>query len=163
MIRVLFVCTGNICRSPMAEAVFAQLVARAGLSDRIQADSAGTSSYHEGEAPHIGTMTVLRKRGIPYAHFSRPLSAGDMRNFDYLIALDSGHLTRLQSLVAAEMAASPEGTHRPTVGLLLDYAPETGVRDMPDPYFTGGFDEVYDLVLAGCNGLLAKIREEQPL
>src|SRR5689334_8612901 len=97
MIRVLFVCTGNICRSPMAEAVFRDMVARAGLADRIMADSAGTDGWHAGEQPHHGTRQVLRERGIDYTHAARQVRGDDFSGFDYLIALDSSHMFELRA------------------------------------------------------------------
>ncbi|HNP73971.1 MAG TPA: low molecular weight protein-tyrosine-phosphatase [Kouleothrix sp.] len=149
-IRVLFVCTGNICRSPMAEAVFCHLVAQAGLSERIEADSAGTGAWHVGEPPHQGTRRVLHERGIEYTHRARQVQPRDFVQFDYLIALDRSHMAELQYL------ASRAGA---TLALLMDYAPAAGVRDVPDPYYTGGFDEVYELVEQACRGLLGQIVE----
>jgi len=146
--RVLFVCTGNICRSPMAEAVFAHMVAAAGLQEQIAADSAGTGAWHVGEPPHPGTRGVLRERAIEYAHRARQVESADFERFDYLIALDRGHLADLQRLGRQSRAR---------IALLMDYAPAAGVRDVPDPYYTGGFAEVYDLVEQACRGLLAEI------
>jgi low molecular weight protein-tyrosine phosphatase len=153
-IRVLFVCTGNICRSPMAEAVFRHMVAAAGLQERIEADSAGTGEWHIGEQPHHGTRRVLRERGIDYTHSARQIEPADFTCFDYLIALDRGHLSELRSL----------GRHTGAqIALLMEYAPGANTLDVPDPYYTGGFGEVYDMVEQACRGLLQHIIEKERL
>jgi protein-tyrosine phosphatase len=132
----------------MAEAVFRHLVAQAGLADRIVADSAGTGAWHVGELPHHGTRRVLRERGIDYSHSARVIVPDDLTRFDYLIALDSENLADLRRLA--------RGGH-PKIARLLDYAPGARTRDVPDPYYTGGFGAVYDLVEQGCRGLLEQI------
>ena len=155
MIRVLFVCTGNICRSPMAEGVFRHLVEEAGLSDQIAVDSAGTISYHVGERAHRGTRQVLQKHGIDYDGRSRQVTSADFANFDYLLAMDRGHYEALQS-------RKPEGDG-PVIRLYLEYADGISNMDMPDPYYNGNFEQVYRLVDAGARGLLAAIRAEHNL
>ena len=155
MVRVLFVCLGNICRSPMADGVFQEMVKQAGLSDKIIVDSAGTSSYHEGQMAHGGTRKVLKKNDIPYDGRSRGLAKSDFANFDYILAMDESNLQDIQSRKPADSQA--------TIRLFLDYAEGVDVREVPDPYYTGGFDYVFGLVNAGCEGLLQAIRTEHNL
>jgi protein-tyrosine phosphatase len=150
-IQVTFVCQGNICRSPMAEGVFRYLVEQTGLSSQIAVDSCGTGPWHVGERPHRGTQKVLRQHGIDYDGRARQLAPADFARADYLIALDSEnlHILRRRDSTAAE------------TGLLLDYADGVRERDVPDPYYSGGFGYVYELVEAGCRGLLAHIRDKE--
>lgn len=149
-IRVLFVCTGNICRSPMAEAVFAHLVREAGLENHIEADSAGTGNWHIDSAAHPATLGILEENGIGYCGVGRQISPDDLQNFDFVITMDNENFSSVLRL----------GKGRAQVVLLLEFTPNIGVREVPDPYFIGGFDVVFFLVNEGCKALLQKIRNE---
>lgn len=155
-ITVLFVCSGNICRSPMAEAVFARLVDRAGLTDRFEIASAGTGDWHVGESPHHGTLGALRRHSVPPIAGKRAqtITPALLARADYLIAMDAGHVHELRAF----------GRHTDgKVSRLLDYAPGVAARDVPDPYYSGAYEEVYQLVEAGARGLLDHIRREKRL
>lgn len=153
-IKVLFVCLGNICRSPMAEGVFQKMVDEAGLSAQIEVDSAGTDSYHVGEKAHYGTREVLAKHGVTYNGRARQITHRDMTDANtYIIAMDQSNVSDLQFRY---------GRH-PRLYRLLDFATKTEERNVPDPYYTGKFAEVYEMVKDGCQGLLAMIREQERL
>jgi protein-tyrosine phosphatase len=154
MVKVLFVCLGNICRSPMAEAVFSQMVEQAGLVDQIAADSVGTGDWHEGEQAHPGTLAILHQYNIPYNGRARQVTLLDLREADYIVAMDGGNVSDLEAL-------DQDGVLDGKLHLLLDFAPQQEVRFVPDPYYAGNFDEVYRLIKMGCRGLLDHIREEQ--
>lgn len=154
-IGVLFVCLGNICRSPMAEAVFRHLVAARELSGRLQIDSAGIGDWHAGNAPHPGTLRALGAHGITnYRHSARQVRRDDFQTFQYIVAMDSTNLADLQRLMREPRAE---------VRLLMDYAPQAGQRDVPDPYYSHRFEEVYQLVEQGCRGLLDHIIRREGL
>jgi protein-tyrosine phosphatase len=153
MIKVLFVCLGNICRSPMAEAVFSWQVRQAGLDHKIECDSAGTGRWHLGEQPHMGTRHILDAKGIPWNHRAREITEGDLQLFDYIIPMDRTNELDILSL----------GFTKARVKLLMSFTPEAGVDEVPDPYYTGEFEEVYELVQKGAAGVLAEIREEHAL
>lgn len=158
MIKVLFVCLGNICRSPMAEGVFRQKVKEAGLSDRILVDSAGTASYHVGEQAHPGTRDVLKRHNIPYNGRARQFARRDLSDFDYVLTMDLSNLRNVERYVSEETATE--------VRMFLSYANDAGltdVREVPDPYYNGRYDVVYDLVDKGSQALLDHIRKTHGL
>lgn len=156
MVHVLFVCLGNICRSPMAAAVFRHRVDEVGLADSIAVDSAGTGTWHIGEPPHHGTRDVLRRHGITHDHRARQVTHSDLRMADYVLAMDHSNLGDLRRL-------DREGVLDGKLHLLTDFAPPPLRREIPDPYFTGDFDEVFHLVEAATRGLLDHIRTERGL
>jgi protein-tyrosine phosphatase len=153
MIRVLFVCLGNICRSPMAEAVFSHLVQQAGLEHQIAVDSAGTGDWHLGQRPHQGTLGVLARNGIAEGSRARQIHAGDLDAFDYVVVMDDANLANVRNL----------GATRARVLRLLDLVEKVEDKQVPDPYFSGDFDGVYDLVQRGCRALLTDIRSNHAL
>ncbi|AOW87905.1 MULTISPECIES: low molecular weight protein-tyrosine-phosphatase [Streptomyces] len=155
--RVCFVCTGNICRSPMAEAVFHARVEDAGLGGLVAADSAGTDGWHEGEGADPRTVAVLAENGYALDHTARRFQQSWFARLDLVIALDAGHLRALRRLAPTERDAAK-------VRLLRSYDPaaDTGDLDVPDPYYGGadGFEECLEMVEAASGGLLAAVREQ---
>jgi protein-tyrosine phosphatase len=152
--KILFVCTGNICRSPTAEAVFRHLAEAEGLAERVEADSAGTHGYHVGEPPDERSAAAAELRGYSMAgQTARRVTARDFERFDLILAMDRGHLRILEGL------APPDAADK--LRLFLDFAPGTGRADVPDPYYDGpeGFEHVLDLVEAASHGLLAHVAE----
>ncbi|RYG71454.1 low molecular weight phosphotyrosine protein phosphatase [bacterium] len=150
MVRVLFVCLGNICRSPMAEAVFSQLVREAGLENEIEIDSAGTGDWHVGQRPHHGTLEILRLNKIPEGSRARQIRRSDLEEFDVVVVMDDSNLANVNLL----------GTGRARVLRLLDLVAEAQDKQVPDPYFDGNFAGVYELVRRGCEELLAELRRD---
>ena len=155
MASVLFVCLGNICRSPLAEAVLRDEARRQGLD--ITVDSAGTGDWHLGHAPDKRAQAVAAKNGLDIGALrARLVTPEDFRRFDHVVAMDSMNLADLEAMRPPDADA--------TLSRLLDHAPGLGVADVPDPYQGGpeGFDETYRLVREGVKGLVARLREEGP-
>ena len=149
MTRVLFVCTGNICRSPTAEGVARHFIDTGGLGDLIEVDSAGTHGYHVGEAPDPRTRKVAQQRGYDLSALrARQREVFDFQRFDLVLAMDRGHLEAMRRLC-------PE-VYRPRLALFMDYAPDSAFDEVPDPYYGGprGFDVVLDMCESGVRGLL---------
>lgn len=153
--RVLFVCMGNICRSPAAEIVFRKQVDEAGLNEAIEIDSAGTIGYHAGKGPDPRMADTLRRRGYPIAGRSRQVTTRDLAEFDLILAADSENLADLRRI-------DREGLHRDKIRLLTDYCVEKEATHVPDPYYGGqqGFEDVADLVEDASAGLLEEIRRK---
>jgi protein-tyrosine phosphatase len=152
-IGVLFICMGNICRSPTAEAVFRDIVRREGQGLDIRIDSAGTHAYHVGEPPDSRAIEAARRRGIAMQDLrARVVTRDDFLHFDLLLAMDEDNLAHLARL-------APVG-QRDRIRLFLDYAPAAGLREVPDPYYGGetGFEQVLDLVEEAARGLLVALR-----
>ncbi|GAB4119931.1 MAG: low molecular weight protein-tyrosine-phosphatase [Sideroxydans sp.] len=153
-VRVLFICMGNICRSPTAEAVFRHCVQKAGLQDRIDIDSAGTHDYHVGEAPDARAQRAAKQRGYDMGQLrGRQVEAKDFSHFDYILAMDEANLSILQRLRPRDAQSH--------LGLFLAFAERHVEREVPDPYFGGadGFERVLDMVEDAAAGLLRHIRQ----
>ncbi|OCT13736.1 protein tyrosine phosphatase [Paenibacillus pectinilyticus] len=160
MIQVLFVCLGNICRSPMAEAVFRHQVKLAGLADVIQIDSAGTGDWHIGHPPHQGTRDILDRHQISYEGMkARQVRSDDFTQFTYIIAMDDSNVTNLGSFAPD----SKDEEKRASIHKLLDFSSDRKLSDVPDPYYTGNFQEVYEMVEESCSRLLAFIVKKENL
>ncbi len=156
-VRILFVCLGNICRSPTAEGVMRALVREAGLDDAVELDSAGTGGWHVGSPPDERATETARARGIALEGAARQVRAEDFEDFDLIVAMDSSNLADLRRMAPDERA-------REKVRLLRELDPASmgsGDLDVPDPYYGGprGFEDVLDLVGAACAGLLEEVRE----
>lgn len=148
---VLFVCLGNICRSPMAEGVFRRMAAGAGLADTIRIDSAGTGDWHVGEPPDRRAIAAAARREINIAGLrARQVTGRDLMRFDHVLAMDRDNLAALQRMTVPGSAAPR---------LFLDHAGHTGADEVPDPYLHGGFDAVLDLIEAGAANLLRSLRD----
>jgi len=152
MVSVLFVCLGNICRSPTAEGVFTHMCRKQGVADSLHIDSAGTAGWHAGKAPDARAVTAAALQDIDLSALrARQVSQDDFSGFDYILAMDEDNLADLRSL-------QPDDT-RARVDLFLDYAPGMSVRNVPDPYYGGddGFVQVLELVRAASAGLLTHL------
>lgn len=156
MINVLFICMGNICRSPMAEAIFTDMIGKAGLRDQFSIDSVGTSGFHTGEPAHPGTRRILAEHNIQYTGSSRQINRSDIAKADYLVVMDHQNMAAIKHMVQrVDNAPQPH--------LLLEFAADTTRTDVPDPYYENNFEEVYQLVRSGSEGLLAHIRKAHNL
>jgi protein-tyrosine phosphatase len=156
-VKVLFVCLGNICRSPTAEGVMRALVADAGVQESIELDSAGTGGWHVGEPPDARATEAARRRGIVLAGSARQVCAEDFERFDLIVAMDRSNERALRAL-------APDESARAKVRMLREFDPASAGYDdldVPDPYYEGqhGFDVVLDQVQDACAGLLEHLRE----
>lgn len=155
MLKLLFVCMGNICRSPTAEGMFQKLLEQSELKTQIQIDSAGTHSYHIGEPPDRRSQLVALQRGIHLSHLrARQVKSEDFTQFDYILAMDKNNYGWLDSHCPQQ--------HKHKLYLFLAFAPHLKQREVPDPYYGGatGFDQVLDLTEAASQGLLAHLRQQ---
>ena len=154
--KLLFVCLGNICRSPSAENIMNHLIKEAALGDKIICDSAGTSGYHVGATPDRRMSTAAAKRGIKLLGRSRQLQASDLAKFDLILAMDRENYRDILYL-------DREGKYEDKVALMCQFAKNYSVKEVPDPYYGGqaGFDKVIDLLLDSCEGLLEHIVSSQ--
>jgi protein-tyrosine phosphatase len=156
-IKLLFVCLGNICRSPSAEGIMNRLIADRGLSDLIQCDSAGTSDYHVGAAPDIRMTQAASKSGVTLTGRSRQFEILDFNTFDFILAMDRANY---QSLILLDRT----GQFKDKVRLMCDFCQTFSEKDVPDPYYGGpdGFKYVIDLLMDACNGLLEYVIQNHP-
>lgn len=152
MISVLFVCTGNICRSPTAEGVFRELVRQAGLEHAYQIDSAGMISYHTGEAPDPRTRRTARTRGYDLdGQKARQVTHSDFERFDHILAMDGSHYDDLMAMA--------DSSHHHKIKMFLSFLPNAPVADVPDPYYGGpeGFENTFQLIEDGSKALLTHL------
>lgn len=151
MIKVLFVCHGNICRSPMCESVFTHIVKENHLAPQFLIDSSATSREEIGNPPHRGTVKKLKEMNIPLVpHRAKQMTKSDYANYDYLIGMDSWNRTNMLRILGGD----PEGK----VHLLLDFSGRP--RDIADPWYTGNFDETYEDIVEGCQVFLSYLKEK---
>lgn len=156
MVKILFVCMGNICRSPTAHGVFRSLVAREGLAQQVHIDSAGTHAYHVGNSPDRRAQETAARRGIDLSDLqARHVEPEDFDAFDYVVAMDQDNYMSLSEICPDE--------HVNKIHMFMDFAPQMRTREVPDPYYGGGagFERVFDLVEAAAEGLLEEIRQRQ--
>lgn len=153
--KLLFVCLGNICRSPAAEGVFLHLLNERGLSDQFVVDSAGTGGWHVGNPPDRRMQAAANRRGISLPSRARQIDLDDLRDFDLVLTMDEANLMAVQGL-AREAGSSATASIKP----MLSYARSFSETEVPDPYFGGdsGFEHVLDLLEEACNNLLDELR-----
>ncbi len=150
MIKILFICHGNICRSTMAQFVFQDMVNKRGLQDKFYIDSAATSREEIGNGPHYGTVSKLRQVGVPILkHHAVQMTRQDYEDYDFLIGMEHFNLRNMKRITGGD----PDGK----MHLLLDFSEHP--RDIADPWYTGNFDETYRDVVEGCEALLSYLQE----
>jgi len=148
--KVLFVCMGNICRSPTAEGSFRSIVSKQELSDFFEIDSAGTHAYHIGNPPDKRSQQTARKYGVELSNQrARQVRESDFYYYDYIIAMDMDNIKILRSICPTDSQSE--------IKLLLDYLPDASFQSVPDPYFEGKFDEVFEMVYAACTSFLENL------
>ena len=154
--KLLFVCLGNICRSPSAENIMNHLIQEAGLTDKISCDSAGTSGYHIGASPDRRMNIAAQKQGLSLQGKSRKLTPSDLQQFDLILAMDRENYQDILYL-------DREGKYESKVRLMCDFATGKSDREVPDPYYGGedGFDRVIELLFDACQGLLDHVTKEE--
>jgi protein-tyrosine phosphatase len=159
MIKVLFVCLGNICRSPLAEAIFNHKVQVLGLSRMFKSDSAGTSDFHIGELPDERSVQCATRKGLKISHRGRQVNRTDFRDFDYIIAMDDTNLRNLQALKNSYKFPGKE------IYLMRDFVPGGKGLSVPDPYYGGdeGFEEIFQILDESIDNFLTKIQEAHQL
>lgn len=155
MVKVLFVCLGNICRSPTAHGIFEKMVISAGLQDKIGVDSCGTGSWHVGQPPDERTLKTARERGYDISHLrARKLAAEDFDRFDYILSMDTRNL--------ADVIKKAPADYKGQIKLLLDFSKERNVLEVPDPYYGGdeGFDRIFNMIESACECLLDELKKK---
>jgi protein-tyrosine phosphatase len=154
-IKVLFVCLGNICRSPLAEAIFKTRISELGLISRIEADSCGTAGYHIGDKPDPRTIANARKNGIEIRHVGRQLSLRDIEQYDFIVAMDRSNYQNILNVRGAEH-------HREKIALMRDFDARCDHEDVPDPYYGGEqlFQEVFEILDRSTSSLVDHLKNK---
>ncbi len=157
IVKVLFVCLGNICRSPLAEAIFNHKINQSNLIHKFSSDSCGTSDYHIGELPDERTLNCAAKYGIPIQHRARQINRVDLRDFDYLIAMDNSNKKNISTLL------QNHNINHDRIFLIREFQPETDSLEVPDPYYGGSecFEEVYGILNDAIEHFLEHLRKHE--
>ena len=155
-VKLLFVCLGNICRSPTAEGIMNHLIQQKGLGDQVECDSAATSDYHIGAAPDARMTQAARNNGITLTGRARQVTLADFKEFDYILAMDQANYRSLVTLDSA-------GSYRDKIRLMCSFCTQFSDKDVPDPYYGGsdGFQYVVELLMDACSGLLEEIQASE--